>query len=243
MCSGAISDITLTGTYEKRARDGTPTRAHGRHPSRIEGQTNALSVHPHFPRAGGASAAAREHVGSHSLDELPGVVGKHVRAVDLVGVEVIARALEVTLSDHRDGSEARRGTPSNSDRDVGSALGFGLEETIAARVANLAHADLKVFGFFEVDGENGVTAVISCSTSNDVVQPAFDSQLGGGDDGARRVARRNANERARCGLRVCRASQSGDGERRRKAGQNWRDAHRCSPDRLSIVCNTRRWGN
>jgi len=152
---------------------------------------------------------------------------------------VIARALEVTLSDHRDGSEARRGTSSNSDGDVGSALGFGLEETIAARVANFAHADLEVFGLFEVDGENGVTAVVGRPSSDDLAQPARDGQLGGGNDRASRVACGDANEGARGRLCTGRARQSGDdGEYGSESGQSVRDAHKSS-ELLSIVCNTR----
>ena len=124
-----------------------------------------------------------------------------------------------------------------------SALRSGLEETIAARVANLAHGDLEVFGLFELDRENGVTTVVGRASGDDVVQPARDSQLGGGNDGACRVARGNADEGARWRLarlprqpgRRWRVQKQGGSSWERRAWLSSKSAFYCMQYPLSVA--------
>src|SRR6185436_19419147 len=99
------------------------------------------------------SATARQHVGSEPLDELPRIVGPYLRGVDLVGVEMIARSFRIASRGHGHGCERVRRSSRDRDRDIGSAFWSGLEEAVAARIANLAHRDLQVFGLLEVDGQ------------------------------------------------------------------------------------------
>ena len=162
------------------------------HRRRQQRQPNPFSVHPHFLHAGAAAAAAGEHVGTKTLDDVPRVIGWiAARCLDLIGVQVVALDPERCLFGDPHGSQDR---PSDDDRDVRGVFRSDGEEVVAATVADLPHRDLQVGRVIHLHGNDTVAEAVRDAGGDHAVQSFRDDELRARHRRSGGVARRDLHE-------------------------------------------------